>query len=219
MMRTSFRRTQLLDTSNSRSADNHDVVWKLIPWYVNGSLPPAEQQTVKRHSMTCPDCAAEIARQHGLAKQVAKIDPFEPPLSRSWEKLRAQIKADKRVRKPRFDAWRWFDGFRGRMILTGAGAAACLMAAVLLVPVEDNFRTLTSDAPGPQDTIKFQMAPDIDVERLKDILAKHGLTISAGPSETGVYTATVTGDTDLQTASKALMTAPEIMFAAPTQQP
>ena len=76
-------------------AASHDSIWELIPWYVNGSLPPAEADAVRRHSSGCQICAAEIKCQRRLAKSVAKAEPFDPPLdlARNWENLRAQIEA------------------------------------------------------------------------------------------------------------------------------
>ncbi|MEJ8472463.1 zf-HC2 domain-containing protein [Roseibium algae] len=215
-----YRRTQLLDSSKWRSANNHDDVWELIPWFVNGSLSEAEKDRVKQHMLTCTDCAAEVARQYSLAKKVMTEDPFDPPLARSWSKLRAQIKAEERADTPRIDVRRWFAGWQGGIMFAGAGLAACLLAAVIIIPTDNNdFRTLTSGNQALQNAIKFQIKVDVSNEKLQGLLAEHGLTLAGGPSETGVYTVTAPNDVDLKTLSEELMIAPEVMFAAPVQQP
>jgi hypothetical protein len=206
---------RLFDTSKSMSADDHDTVWELIPWYVNGSLPSEQIDMTQRHILTCAECTAEVARQQVLAKDVATLDPFAPLLSQSWDTIRARIKAEERAKKPRLSAWRWFEERQGRLIASGAAAAACLMLVVALFPADRGFRTLTSGTPGDQNTVKFQVVPNLDPGRLEAILAEHGLTLVGGPSAGGVYTATAVGHSDPKAASKGLMTAPEVLFAAP----
>jgi hypothetical protein len=187
----------------SLSDDTHAIVWDLIPWYVNGSLLPEEQETVKRHTETCPDCAAEVTRQRGLAHYVATEEVSEEAMARSWARLSEQIKADKRARTPQPNRFRWFGGIRGGLSLAGAVAAA--------------FRTLTNPAASAGDTIKFQTTPDLTPDRLKTLLAKHDLTLVTGPSQSGVYTARIGADRDPKAAAEAFMALPEILFAAPEE--
>ncbi|MBP1852473.1 hypothetical protein [Rhizobium halophytocola] len=176
---------------------------------------------MRRHIVTCAECAAEVARQHKVAKHVATADPFEQPLSRSWEKLRAQIESDDRIARPQFRARRRFGGYRGSFTLAAASLAACLVAVVMFGPADHNFRTLTSSIPEDLHTVKFQTKPGIGVDEIKAILTRHGLSLVSGPSETGVYTAKSISEADaanLQTVSQALMETPEILFAAPDEQ-
>jgi hypothetical protein len=201
----------------SLSDDTHAIVWDLIPWYVNGSLLPEEQETVKRHTETCPDCAAEVTRQRGLAHYVATEEVSEEAMARSWARLSEQIKADKRARTPQPNRFRWFGGIRGGLSLAGAVAAACLVLIVFREPVETGFRTLTNPAASAGDTIKFQTTPDLTPDRLKTLLAKHDLTLVTGPSQSGVYTARIGADRDPKAAAEAFMALPEILFAAPEE--
>ncbi|WP_413205859.1 zf-HC2 domain-containing protein [Rhodospirillum sp. A1_3_36] len=205
------------ETHSSLSDNTHAIVWGLIPWYVNGTLSPEEHETVKRHIETCPDCAAEVTRQRCLAQHVATENVSEEAMVRSWAKLSDQIKADERVRTPQPDRFRWFGGVRGGLSLAGAVAAACLVLVVFREPVETGFRTLTSPSTTAGDTIKFQTTPDLPPDRLKALLTEHGLTLVAGPSQSGVYTARIGADRNPKAAAEAFMALPEILFAAPEE--
>ncbi|QPH54077.1 hypothetical protein [Pontivivens ytuae] len=210
------------DTHDKRPEEGHDALWELIPWYVNGSLPPEEMEAVEERLATSEEFAAEVAVQRRLAEKMATVDPFEAPSSQSWEKLRAQIEADNKARTPQKDAGGWLRGFRGGLLPAGLAVAAFLALIILVAPVEDGFRTLTSGGAEAETAIRFQPVAGLDADRLAQILASYGLELIAGPSEAGVYTA-VPADgaegTDLETLSETLMTAPEIVFATPSEQP
>lgn len=211
-----WRRMQLHNTQNTEPAECHDSMWELIPWYVNGSLSPELAEEIRSHGKNCMVCAAEIGRQRLLAKGVAKIDPFEVPLSQSWEHLRAQIEAEDHARSPKVGARRRFRGLQGGLVaMTGAVAVVFLFAIVAIPPLDEDFKTLTSEAEQATHIIKFQLAPGVDEERLNRLLAEHGVTLVTGPSEAGVYAAAVPAGTDLEAAADALMATPEVMFAAP----
>ncbi len=217
MMRLIIRRTKLLKTRNSSSDDNHDDLWELIPWYVNGTLSSEQHDAVKKRMVNNHDFALEVARQQQLAKHVKISDPFEAPVSRSWEMLRAQIEAEKPRSKPAFNLWGWLGKFKTGFIIGGASAVACLLAIAVFLPTAPNntFQTLTSTDINAQATIKFQIAPNVDAEALPTILSRYGLEIQSGPSDTGVYTTKPKQGEDLAALSKALMSAPEIIFASP----
>ncbi|MBY6003073.1 hypothetical protein KUV62_04090 [Salipiger bermudensis] len=198
-------------------SEAYETAWELIPWYVNGSLPEDEAELVRHQARISPEFAAEVARQHDLAQQVATVDPSDAPVDRSWEKLRAQIDAEATARAPVPRSRGWLAGLRGGYTLGGLGVAACvLLAVVLFQPEGDDYQTLTSGSEaGP--AIKFQLAGDLSPDALAQLLAAHGLTLIDGPSEAGVYTAAASAEADLATAARDLMATPEVLFAAPDE--
>ena len=255
------RRTQLLDSSTPISAEPHETVWELIPWFVNGTLPASEQAMVKQHIQSCSHCAAEVARQFKLAKRVATEDPFDVPLSRSLKHLRDQINAEARAggkqigsaaqgvgasgmkgagggigaanrstarRRPGSQRWSGslgsFRGLGGAAIVAGAGLAACLVAAIVILPEygpmnREGYQTLTNGSPSEANRIKFQTMSALSQEAVSALLARHAMKLEDGPSEAGVYTASLL-DTEVQAgdrkaAADDLMSDPEILFAAP----
>lgn len=208
----------MLDSRSTWSAGSHDDVWELIPWYVNGSLPPEEMTVIQHHISGCAECTLEVSRQRGLASQISIDDPSAGAASRSWKKLSAQIKSERDSSPKGSRGWSRFGGLRGGLMLGGACAAACLLAVVIIMPADSGFRTLTSGAPDGSNSIKFQTVSGLTPAQLETILGDYGLELVGGPSESGVYTAISTrSGTDPQAASKALMTAPQIIFAAPSE--
>lgn len=205
------------DSNPIPRSEAYETAWELIPWYVNGSLPEDEAELVRHQARISPEFAAEVARQHDLAQQVATVDPSDAPVDRSWEKLRAQIDAEATARAPVPRSRGWLAGLRGGYTLGGLGVAACvLLAVVLFQPEGDDYQTLTSGSEaGP--AIKFQLAGDLSPDALAQLLAAHGLTLIDGPSEAGVYTAAASAEADLATAARDLMATPEVLFAAPDE--
>ncbi len=213
---------KLRDTHDKRPEEGHDALWELIPWYVNGSLPPEEMEAVERRLETSEEFAAEVAVQRRLAEKMATVDPFEAPSSRSWETLRAQIEADRSARTPKVDVRDRFRGVRGGLLPAGLALAASLVLVFLFTPIDDGFRTLTSGGAQQEGAIRFQPTAGLGADRLAQVLAAHGLELAGGPSETGVYTAVPVDGAeapDLDTLSETLMSAPEIIFATSGEQP
>lgn len=204
---------QLHNQGNSGPRECDDAIWELIPWYVNESLSAEQAEAVKAHSKTCAACALEIGRQRQLARDVVTVDPFDVPLSRSWETLRAQIKAEERAKSPK-GVWQRFGGLQGGLV--GLAAAACCVVVLLSIqPAGNEFETLTSQSQAALPTIKFHLAPGVDADALNRRLATFDATLVSGPSDTGVYTASVPEGTDPQVVADALMASPDILFAAP----
>ena len=82
-------------------------------------------------------------------------------------------------------------------------------------PPTGDFTTLTSAPEGILPTVKFTPAPGIPEAQLQELLARFGGTLQGGPSEGGVYTATIEDATNVQAIADQLMAKPEILFAAP----
>ena len=61
-------------------ASEHQGVWEILPWYVNGTLDDRERASVEAHLMTCAACQGELARCRNLAAavRVTAADAWEP---------------------------------------------------------------------------------------------------------------------------------------------
>lgn len=208
---------QLRDNNSGGPQNDHDYVWDLIPWYVNGTLPDADIATVDAHARTCLACSEEIGRQTLLAQKVVKTDPFDVPLQRSWDTLRAQVDADLRSRRPVKRGW--FDVMQGHGRAVLGGLAVACLALVMVVqfggPAQEGFVTLTSEPTSEAPTIQFQLSGDLTQAELTELLTPLGVVAITGPSEAGVYSAIVPEDADLSAVSDAMMSQAQIVFAAP----
>lgn len=210
---------QLRDDTSKGPQSDHDEIWELIPWYVNGTLPEADAAKLEAHAKTCDAVSKEIQHQKNLAQKVVKTDPFDVPLQRSWETLRAQVEADLKARTPvetRSGWWAALQG-RGKAALGGLAVASVALAMVVQfdAPTEDGFVTLTSTPDGDAPTIQFQPAADVETTQLAALLEPMGVIAIAGPSEAGVYSAILSEDADLASVAQAMMAAEQIIFAAP----
>lgn len=211
---------QLRDNSSNGPQNDHEEVWDLIPWYVNGTLSDADIAMVEAHAKTCIACSEEIGRQTVLAQKVVKTDPFDVPLQRSWENLRAQVEADLQARTPVTTKRGWLEAMQGRgRGMLGGLAIACLALALVAVqfdgPGQDDFVTLTSEPASDAPTIRFQPASDLTQAQLTDLLTPLGVVAVTGPSAAGIYSATLAEDADVAAVSSAMMAQDQIIFAAP----
>lgn len=212
----------MAERSPNKMALTHDEILELIPWYVNGSLSEAEAEIVERYSAENDECRIEIEQQSGIAAGVCLLDPLEADAetkARSWEQLSAQIAAEERAQSPVREQRSWFPSFLSMTAMAGTLAAVVLVAVVFLPPEDGEFRTLTSDGHTNGEVIKFQLAPGTGRDALQEVLAGHGLTLVGEPSADGVYRAAASAGADLETTADALMSAPEVLFAAPEGQP
>lgn len=210
---------QLRDDTSKGPQSDHDEIWELIPWYVNGTLPEADAAKLEAHAKTCDAVSKEIQHQKNLAQKVVKTDPFDVPLQRSWETLRAQVEADLKARTPVKTRSGWWAALQGRGRAALGGLAVVCLALVMVVqfdaPPWDGFVTLTSAPDGDAPTIQFQLAQGVDAAQLAALLEPMGVIAIAGPSETGVYSAVLGKDADLGAVAQAMMAAEQIVFAAP----
>ncbi|WP_299963807.1 hypothetical protein [uncultured Roseobacter sp.] len=210
---------QLRDNTSNGPQSDHDDLWELIPWYVNGSLPATDVARLEARAKDSTALSEEIARQTLLAEKVAKTDPFEVPLERSWETLRAQVEADLKARTPAPRRFAWLAALQGHGKAALGGLAVACLALVMVVqlstPAEDGFVTLTStpDLDGP--TIRFQPAGSVEADQLAALLAPMGVVAIAGPSDAGVYSAILEENANLDEVAAAMMAADQILFAAP----
>lgn len=203
----------------------HDALWALIPWYVNGSLSKAETDRVEAYASASTEFTAEIERQSALAVGIVEqdIEDADDAAARSWANLQDQIAADVAARAPGRAAGSWWSAWlpntQGGMALAGLAVVAVLVGVLALGPSpqtgDEGFVTLTTGAESDQPVIKFQLAEGIPADTVARIFAEHDLVLLDQPSSNGVRRALAPQGTDLKAAAAKLMTDPAIVFAAP----
>ena len=206
---------------------------RLLPWFVNGTLAPAEVERVTRHLEHCALCRSDVAHerevhralkddtasveyapQAGLERTLARIDELtrEAPV--------APLAASATRSGRRITATQWLAaavvvqaiglGVLGASVAgrsaSGAGPAA--------------YQTLSSAAPvarGAHIRVVFAAATPID--DLRALLGANRLAIVAGPSEAGVFTLAaldpLADAAGLDTLVGALRRSPAVSFAEP----
>ncbi|MEM7585707.1 MAG: zf-HC2 domain-containing protein [Acidobacteriota bacterium] len=135
----------------------HRATWKLLPWYVNGSLEAAEQAAVAQHLSDCEICRQEVTQLEALRQQVRTSQAAAVARSSAIHSADATERGLQQVLRRIEDrspsAGR--SGIRSsapalRWALVAQAAAILLLATLLAwprsTPAPQSFRTL-SDAP------------------------------------------------------------------------
>jgi anti-sigma factor RsiW len=202
------------DPSDEFHGKQHQKVWEILPWYINGTLDSDEHELVARHIPGCRSCADEVARCQSMATAVrsAKEEAWSPSrehLARLMERIdRANTSAAP-------EGWRihvreWIEKIRGhfqetpslfRWVLAAQTAAIVLLAAATIwqasVAPFSLYRTLSdagSGAAAGRVHLQVVFADDITEREIRTLLSSTGATIVAGPTPMAVYTVALAGD-------------------------
>ena len=202
----------------------HQDVWELLPWHVNGTLEDAEAAKVDRHLDCCLTCRSELAQQRDLARHIRDSDAIDGVLEASLAKMHARIAEDehgsRHAAAPRRLVDRWLSAalrpFRESprlvrsLVAVQAIAIAVMVVALSVarpVPSIDSARygTLAQEnGPLQREALRVIFDPTAEERALRNLLAAGGLRIVDGPSPTGVYTLSVpAGDGDTVDAELA----------------
>ena len=106
---------------------NHETIAELLPWYVNGTLPPHERAAVEAELASCPLCAAELAELQRIHAAMHEIDkdapgPSESLMSRTLARLDSAPTS-----KQAFSLRQWWEQ------LSAPGKVAALVPAALAI--------------------------------------------------------------------------------------
>ncbi len=201
-----------------RGERTHLRIWELLPWYVNGTLPPAERSTVEEHLAACPRCQEEERSCRALEAGVRGAEEIAPsPHPVRLARLLASIDDLETRAGAKPPAWRRVVGaiaavaaFAGRPLRAlfptpARGMAAAQLAVLLLIaglvgwqqwrarqPV---YRTLSSPTQESLASgglrIRVLFAEEATEREIRELLLGVRGEIVAGPSPFGVYTVEV----------------------------
>ncbi len=106
---------------------NHETIAELLPWYVNGTLPPHERAAVEAELASCPLCAADLAELQRIHAAMHEIDqdapgPSESLMSRTLARLESVPTS-----KQAFSLRQWWQQ------LSAPGKIAALVPAALAI--------------------------------------------------------------------------------------
>lgn len=170
----------------------HEQVWQLLPWHVNGTLEPTESERVEEHLRHCLPCHAELDRQRETASLVQ--GPEDLPLSprAGLARLEARLEASVRRRPPRRKplGWAWVALAEAAVIVVLVGSAIVADRPPALP--EPRYETLTDPSPvleratGPLYRVLF--AETASERDLRSLLADLHLRVVDGPTPLGLFT-------------------------------
>ena len=210
----------------------HQKVWGLLPWIVNGSADASQVRRVDRHQGECTDCCAELARERRLASALKLPPDHAPDVERGIQRLLRRLDHVESLRSSASAPRRMPARIAG-MTLVGVGLvelvalAALLFAGARLLGPSVNgsptaYRTLTEVNPREGVHVRLRLVFDSTrpVRELQAALLTQGLVVVDGPSETGVWSLGFEHEErDAETVARALRHMPGVLFAEPVGLP
>ena len=203
-----------MNTQQYSSYANHDEIWLLLPWYVNGSLQEFEREQVKAHVRVCLTCRRELAHQAMLAKHLEHTPRVEISSKPSFDRLMSRLQEEEAIKPSRvfppspkaIQSVNWKQAFMDWLApkhLTAAFATGLLAVAVVSLisnmPSSPTQTYHTVAEPNSLDRFKpndirvvfAEQVSDREIRRLLD--SAHG-SIVDGPNPAGVYTVRISSD-------------------------
>ena len=173
---------------------------RLLPWYANGTLEPADLVRVHRHLDECPACRDEVADL--IATMQARMPPpadEAEAIDAGWHRLRGRLAAERRTtRRPA--AWRRArTGWRSSppwlrvALLAQAAAIVVLGVAVARLPFDTTtqdapYRTLSGLATHPsRDAVLVIFDARATEADVRALLARADARIVDGPNAAGAW--------------------------------
>ncbi len=186
------------------SRSEHLAVQELLPWLVNRTLGPAEQEAVRRHIDGCEECRQEAERCRRLAEELERTSvPAPAPHPAQLARLEERIaRGDLDREDPPAARLRRFGGQRGGRAprtarwLIGVQAAALVLCVGWIAssgrsarprPATGTFRTLSSPSRSRPASVRVVFAPTATESEIRSLLLEIRAEIVSGPSALGAY--------------------------------
>jgi anti-sigma factor RsiW len=196
----------------------HDAVQELLPWYVTGTLTPAESERVEGHLADCEACREDLAFERKLADGVASL-----PLNADdgWQAMKLRMAEEPPPARPN-GAVRLL---RRRVPLAWAmvgSLAASVALAVVLTGVrptatpapQPTYHTLGSTAADAQGQVVVLFRPDTTEQQMRVVLEAQDARLVDGPTAAGAYVLHFDSGKP-EDAIKALRQSSEVVLAEP----
>jgi len=163
--------------------------WEIMPWTLQGSAPPAQDEWLTQHLVECESCRTEFAQQQRLRRAIALPPDIPVDADAGLRHLLARIDApDLQETSPRART-SWTTRALVAAVLVQALGIGVLGARLWSESEHPVYRTLSQPTqPAPQGAI--HVVPD-DTMKLADwnaLLHGLGLHVVGGPNDVGAYT-------------------------------
>jgi anti-sigma-K factor RskA len=177
----------------------HRRCWKLLPWYVNGTLDAGEQREVEEHLESCSECRGEIERCRLLEEFYGAMEPSAPaPHPARVERLWARAREAEDRRRSTLP-WRPIALAQAALIAVGLGIlgwqAGHAPSARRVPTTPPAFHTLAApQAPASVSRVaRFRVvfAPETPEAEIRRIVLSFDGEVVGGPTPLGVYTVAI----------------------------
>ena len=180
----------------------HQKVWNLLPWYINHSLDPAEQDIVKNHVKTCVTCRIELNQQQQVVENMRQADLLQQMSRASFAQLKKRIEEQPKLyalakyHEPKKEQKLFSPRLLTFVRYTALAASLLLLALPFMLDsqidkpeLKGDYRTLANSIKGEQrnNMIRIVFANQSNPEQIQTILRNVSGHIVKGPSENGIY--------------------------------
>ncbi|MBL8496310.1 zf-HC2 domain-containing protein [Nitrosomonas sp. JL21] len=218
------------DEISTRS--EHQKVWNLLPWYINNTLDPVEQASVRHHVKFCITCRIELDQQQQLVERMQQIDLLEQVSQVSFAQLKMKIEKQPSVgtltqpHEAKKDSKFFSQQFLSFVQYTALAASLLLLSLPFMLgslidrtELGSDYRTLANTVVGEEsmNMLRVVFSDQSDPEQISAILNAVSAQIVKGPSDNGVYLVQIgdqlTHPQDIQTAIAYLHNDTRVIFA------
>jgi anti-sigma-K factor RskA len=173
----------------------HAEADRLLPWWVNGTLPDDERIQVEQHLAECVQCQREVAWLRTLQDTYADDQTAADDVPHTMRRLRRRLQkehANTAVSPTSASTW----ARRGRRLSWLVAAQAALILALGLVMLQDRHATYhTLSAPTAKGSLLVVVFdPHISEAQLRQLVRANDARIVGGPTEAGAYLIRVPDD-------------------------
>jgi hypothetical protein len=216
----------------------HDEIFGLFPWYLNGTISDSDRQKVDAHVRDCTACREQLARERHIYRTMSAESSLEF-IPASFSRLQARLDAlslDKATAsEPLAPQPARQDGpprQRARVPwprLAAASIAVLALGLLSLVSADrwvwmralpSEYRTVTTAVPRPPDeVIRAVFSPAITLVELQALLDEAQMRIISGPTEAGVYSLAATSNRPVTDSLLLLRRHATVRFAESTHDP
>ncbi|GLQ45339.1 hypothetical protein GCM10007862_03900 [Dyella lipolytica] len=173
----------------------HAEADRLLPWWVNGTLPEDERIQVEQHLTECAQCQREASWLRTLQDEYIGNEATSGDVAPTMHRLRRRMKAENaKTVLPSPSPSVWMRHGRRLAWLAAAQAALILVLGVALFqnrqPV---YHTLSAPSSGGA-LLVVVFDPHISEAQLRQLVRASDARIVGGPTEAGAYLLRVPGE-------------------------
>ncbi len=207
-------------------AMSHEQAVELLPWLANDSLEVGEVDLVLAHAKSCVICRRELTQLESLQDSISQAAALTAIPAPDMRRLNARIDAlIERENRALVVAAKLREllGSPWRIAFAAQTVLLLVLAATLLWPDANNseFSTLTVPEDLPDGHyVRVVFDPNLTATELSRLLNEMSLTVSAGPSNRGVYTLGIpdpASGVDRDAVVANLRANPGVLFAQPVR--
>jgi anti-sigma factor RsiW len=201
----------------------HEEVFELLPWYLNGTLAETERQKVDKHVSVCAACRDHLAREREIYRSISaesSLGYIPASFSRLQARLDARQSASQQEIPRRRGAMPWPRLAAASIAILALGLLSLVSADrwVQMRALPSEYRTVTTSTPrAPDEVIRAVFSPGVTLVELQAILDEAQLRIISGPTEAGVYSLAATSSRPVTVSLSLLRRHGSVRFAESTR--